>query len=87
MIGKRERLEAINCHFLRLIETTGTSLRPEFTTNSHISSTPLYGHWLSASFFIVTILCQFEDVVLCSNNDRFQPVNTILGIKITDSNE
>ena len=48
-LGKRERLEAINCHFLRLIETTGTSLRPEFTTNSHISSTPLYVHWFNCA--------------------------------------
>ena len=46
-IGKRERFEAINCYFLRLIGTTGTSLCPEFTY-SHISSTPLYGQWLSS---------------------------------------
>ena len=45
--------------------------------------------YLRTVFFhnAVTILCQFEDIILCSNNDRFQRVNTILRIKIRDSNE
>ena len=48
-------------------------------TNSHILSTPLYGHWLSAH-------CHFQchnyviivDILPCSNNDRFLRVNKIL---------
>ena len=54
-------------------------------TNSHTSSTPLYGHWLSAHCLLhchnyVLVV----DTVPCSNNDRFLLVSTILFLKTSN---
>ena len=45
-------------------------------TKSHISSTPLYGHWVFLHCYLYMAL--IVNIVSCSSNERFLRVSTIL---------
>ena len=47
-------------------------------TNSHTSSTPLYGHWLTAQCLFSLLFVLVLDIAACSNNDRSLRVGMIL---------
>ena len=79
----RQKAHIFSLKLTRFIRTPVNTDNGHFSvsrvTNSHILSTPLYGHWLSAHCFfhchnyVITV-----DSVPCSNNDRFLRVNKIL---------
>ena len=57
-------------------------------TSSHISSTPLYGHWVPAHcLFSLSYYGLILDIAPRSNNDRFIWVNTTLSAKKTKQNK
>ena len=50
-------------------------------TNSHTSSTPLYGHWLSAHCLFSLSFVLIFGIVPYSNNERFLQASAILFLK------